>query len=197
MACLTLVLTLTLGQRRYGDDLEVKVLDVGQGQCVLLASGGSFTLVDCGSGNHWKDPGETAARHLRAMGCYRLERLILTHYDSDHISGVESLLARMDVERILVPNAEDGGIAELARSHGVPVETVPILTLAASPLIPCGMTKSNTASCSSPELVMLAGVVSAPVVTVPIWIVERSPRGPMISGSGSLHSWPTAAFRNR
>ena len=124
LVCLTLVLTLTLGQRRYGDDLEVKVLDVGQGQCVLLASGSSFTLVDCGSGNHWKDPGETAARHLRAMGCYHLERLILTHYDSDHISGVESLLARMGVERILVPDAEDDGIAELARSHGVPVETV-------------------------------------------------------------------------
>ena len=128
LTCLTLALTVKLGEWRYHAGLDVKVLDVGQGQCVLLASGGDFTLVDCGSGNSWYGPGEIASQHLRAMGCRKLDRLVLTHYDSDHISGVRSLLARMDVDTLLVPELADDGlggeILELAREHSVTVETV-------------------------------------------------------------------------
>ena len=128
LTCLTLALTVKLGEWRYHAGLDVKVLDVGQGQCVLLASGGDFTLVDCGSGNSWYGPGEIASQHLRTMGCRKLDRLVLTHYDSDHISGVRSLLARMDVDTLLVPELADDGlggeILELAREHGVTVETV-------------------------------------------------------------------------
>ena len=128
LTCLTLALTVKLGEWRYHAGLDVKVLDVGQGQCVLLASGGDFTLVDCGSGNSWYGPGEIASQHLRTMGCRKLDRLVLTHYDSDHISGVRSLLARMDVDTLLVPELADNGlggeILELAREHGVTVETV-------------------------------------------------------------------------
>ena len=128
LACLTLVLTVKLGEWRYQADLDVKVLDVGQGQCVLLASGGEHTLVDCGSGNGWYGPGDTASQHLRAMGCWKLDRLILTHYDSDHINGVRDLLARMDVDTLLVPELTDDGqggeILELARTHEVTVTAV-------------------------------------------------------------------------
>lgn len=128
LACLTLALTVKLGEWRYHADLDVKVLDVGQGQCVLLASGGEFTLVDCGSGNRWYGSGEIASQHLRAMGCWKLDRLILTHYDSDHINGVRSLLARMDVDTLIVPEIADDGpggeILELARAHSVTVKAV-------------------------------------------------------------------------
>ena len=128
LTCLTLALTVKLGEWRYHADLDVKVLDVGQGQCVLLASGGEFTLVDCGSGNSWYGPGDIASQHLRAMGCWKLGRLILTHYDSDHINGVRSLLARMDVDTLLVPELTDDGpggeVLELARAHGVTVKAV-------------------------------------------------------------------------
>ena len=128
LACLMLALSIKLGEWRYHDDLDVKVLDVGQGQSVLLASDGKFTLVDCGSGNGWYGPGETASQHLRAMGCWKLDRLILTHYDSDHVNGVRGLLARMDVDTLLVPELTENGlggeILELAKAHGVTVKTV-------------------------------------------------------------------------
>ena len=61
LVCLSLVLTIKLGEWRYNADLDAKILDVGQGQCVLLASDGDFTLVDCGSGNSWYGPGDTAS----------------------------------------------------------------------------------------------------------------------------------------
>ncbi len=126
LTCLTLAVTVNLGQRQSAG-LDGKMLDVGQGQCVLLASGGEFTLVDCGSANSWYSPGEIAARYLRAMGCRKLDRLILTHYDEDHCSGVEELLARMDVKTLLVPQAaeeDNTAVLALAESRNVQVQTV-------------------------------------------------------------------------
>ena len=107
LAALTLALTIRLGEARYRNGLDALILDVGQGQSVVLASDRAFALVDCGSANRWKNPSETAARQLAAMGCKRLDYLVLTHYDKDHVSGVMSLLARLPVDTLLLPEGED------------------------------------------------------------------------------------------
>lgn len=130
LAALTLVVTVKLGALRdTGGVLDITVLNVGQGECVLLSSGGSFALIDCGSGNSWYDPGEIAADSLRSMGCRELNELMLTHYDSDHISGVSELMSRMPVDLLLLPDTEDdNGLREVvlatAAEHGVPVRYV-------------------------------------------------------------------------
>lgn len=129
LAVLTLVVSIYLGTARYHGGLDAIVLDVGQGQSVLLASGGEFALVDCGSGNSWYDAGETASQHLQSMGCRKLDYLILTHYDFDHVSGVTGLLARMDVETLLVPeDVDDAGlqrdVLSAAEAHGTAVQFV-------------------------------------------------------------------------
>ena len=129
LAALTLAFTVRLWEVRYSSDLDVLVLDVGQGQSVVLASGGACALVDCGSANSWKNPGETAARQLAAMGCKRLDYLLLTHYDWDHVSGVTGLLARMEVDTLLVPEGEDDAglqstVLSAAEAHGVRVSFI-------------------------------------------------------------------------
>lgn len=93
--------------------LQVLALDVGQGQSVLLSSGGQRALVDCG-GSVWKDPGQTAADQLSSMGCRELDYLVLTHYDQDHINGVTTLLERLPVKTLLLPDVEDPGEADAA-----------------------------------------------------------------------------------
>ena len=128
-ACLTLAVTARLGTTRYGAGLEAVMLDVGQGQCVLLASGGKYALVDCGSGSSWYDAGELAAHQLETMGCTELDYLILSHYDKDHISGVAGLLARMDAAEVLVTEGTDdeavqAAVLETAAAHGAEVRTV-------------------------------------------------------------------------
>ncbi|WP_304965447.1 DNA internalization-related competence protein ComEC/Rec2 [uncultured Oscillibacter sp.] len=129
LAALTLALTLRLGAARYGSDLDALVLDVGQGQSVVLASEGTFALVDCGSANSWKDPGAAAARQLAAMGCERLDYLLLTHYDKDHVSGVTGLLDRLDVDTLLLPEGEDDAgpqeaVLSAAGAHGAAVRFI-------------------------------------------------------------------------
>lgn len=125
----TLILTISLGTHRYQADLDTLVLDIGQGQCVLLASHSDFALLDCGSAQDWKNPGKIAAEQLRSMGCTKLDYLLLTHYDSDHVSGVSGLMARLPVETLLIPAEEDNAglreqILDTAAAHGTAVREV-------------------------------------------------------------------------
>lgn len=64
--CLCAALLLTAASRTSGR-LSVSVLDVGQGQSVVLYSQGRCALVDCG-GSGLSDPGDTAADYLQSLG---------------------------------------------------------------------------------------------------------------------------------
>ena len=76
-------------------------LDVGQGQCLVYQRGTWTAVIDCG-GSTW-NAGEDAARYLQSYGEYRIEALILTHYDADHAGGAAQLIERQRVERVLLP----------------------------------------------------------------------------------------------
>ena len=86
------------------DDCRVTVVDVGQGQCVLLQSHGKTYMVDCG-GDHNKDVADKAVAVLHTQGVFRLDGLVLTHYDEDHVGAVPYLLKRMDVDKLYLPVA--------------------------------------------------------------------------------------------
>ena len=108
-------------------DLTTGVLDVGQGQCVTLISGGEAIAVDCGGSG--SAAGDELANYLNQLGIFQLKMLVLTHYDSDHTNGISQLLERMPVAVILGPDiADDTGnrekLQELARQHDVAFELV-------------------------------------------------------------------------
>ena len=119
-----------LGSLRYAyGSLNAEILDVGQGQSVILSSQGDFALTDCGSLNRWKDAGGIAAEALQSAGCRQLRYLLLTHYDYDHVSGVQGLLAQVGAETLLCP--PDGGdtdaqaaILAAAEAHGTEVRFI-------------------------------------------------------------------------
>lgn len=89
-----------LESRLYGTCITV--LDVGQGQCVLLQSEGKNYLVDCG-GDDAGAAADTAAEYLLSRGISRLDGIVLTHMDKDHSAGVTNLLTRVDADVLVVP----------------------------------------------------------------------------------------------
>ena len=84
------------------DDYRVTVLDVGQGQCILLQSDGHNYLVDCG-GKGEEGTADEAVETLLSQGVTKLDGIIVTHFDSDHSAGIENLLSRVDADVILFP----------------------------------------------------------------------------------------------
>lgn len=93
--------------------LTVTALNVGQGSSTALLSGGKAVLADCG-GSGSRSAGDIAADYFAAMGRSRLDALVLTHFDSDHVNGVEQLFYRMKVDKVAIP-AGDTAPAEAAR----------------------------------------------------------------------------------
>ena len=84
----------------------ITVFDVGQGQCIFLRSGEFTVLIDCG-GDRGDANGEEVARKLLMTGHRRIDKLILTHYDTDHVSGTEQLLSRIKIGELLLPEVPD------------------------------------------------------------------------------------------
>lgn len=100
------------------DDYRMSVLDVGQGQCILLQSGGKSYLVDCG-GDRAEDAADTAIQTLLSQGITTLDGLILTHYDADHAAGTKLLLERIPARVLVLPAADERQAgAQLAEQTG-------------------------------------------------------------------------------
>ena len=92
--------------------LRVSVLDVGQGDSILLQPAGSQpVLVDTGPA------GDGIGAELGATGVERLGALVLTHDQSDHDGAEEEVLAAVPVDRVLYSVLGRGALA-LARTAG-------------------------------------------------------------------------------
>ncbi len=84
------------------DDTRLTVLDVGQGQSILLQSQGKTFLIDCG-GDSDTSAADAAAETLLSQGISRVDGILLTHLDRDHAGGLEHLLSRVSTELLLIP----------------------------------------------------------------------------------------------
>lgn len=88
------------------DRCRVTVLDVGQGQCILLQSGGKTFVVDCG-GDDGEIAANLAAETLLSQGIKRVDGIIVTHFDDDHAGGIPYLLTRIQTDRLILPYVLD------------------------------------------------------------------------------------------
>lgn len=115
----------TLPARAGGPALRIHVLDVGQGDAIAIhGPEGRWILVDTGPGS-----GARLARELAVLGVRRLELLVLTHPDLDHIGGAAHLLRTLPVGAVLGGGGVRGtGVfsdaAAAAAARAVPWRTV-------------------------------------------------------------------------
>ena len=84
------------------DDYRITALDVGQGQCLLLQKDGKNYMVDCG-GDSDDIAADKAIGLLLSQGIFRLDGLIITHYDADHAGGASGLLSKIPADTIYLP----------------------------------------------------------------------------------------------
>ncbi|HET8955807.1 MAG TPA: ComEC/Rec2 family competence protein [Solirubrobacterales bacterium] len=109
--------------------LRVVVLDVGQGDAILLQPPHAAPiLVDGGP------PGDGLARKLEAAGVSSLGAVVVTHDQSDHAGGVEELLGDIPVGRLLFARLHRGLIAAAAEAGADPERIVAGRELRSGPL---------------------------------------------------------------
>ena len=83
-------------------DMAFTVLDVGQGQCLLLRAGSQVYVVDCGGDSDTKTA-DIASETLLSQGFSHVDGLILTHLDRDHAGAAENFLSRIRTDVVILP----------------------------------------------------------------------------------------------
>ncbi len=82
-----------------GTRCRISVLDVGEGNAVLVKAGGARILVDAGPEIRARE----TLRALRGEGVNRLEAMILTHADAQHVGAASALMKEVPVREVWVP----------------------------------------------------------------------------------------------
>lgn len=94
----------------------VQVIDVGQGDAILIRTPeGKHVLVDGGGTLSFRKPGEEWKRRadeyevgakllvplLKQRGVHRLDYVVVSHEDADHIGGLQAVVEQLPVSRLL------------------------------------------------------------------------------------------------
>lgn len=86
---------------RWLSPARIVVLDVGQGDAILVQEGGSCVLVDAG-------PDDAVAEALAREHVLHLDAVLLTHLHADHTGGVDDLVGSVPCERVVVARGVAG-----------------------------------------------------------------------------------------
>lgn len=83
-------------------NLEVHFLDVGQADCTLIKCDGYTMLIDAGE----DDQGTKIQNYLKKQGVEKLDYLVLTHPDSDHIGSADVILTKFETGMVFMSDFE-------------------------------------------------------------------------------------------
>ena len=121
--------------------LEVHFVHVGQSSSTLLvAPNGETLLVDTGD---WRDDGRHVLQYLRANDVTRIDHLVTSHADADHVGGHAAVVEYFETEADGVGAVYDSGIVSSSETYGryldaVEAHDVPLYRTGANDTIPFG-----------------------------------------------------------
>jgi len=117
-------------QIRLGRPLTFDFISVGQGDSALITSGRHAILIDAGGARSGFDTGRfIVAPHLLQRGITRVDLVVITHSNTDHIGGMPFILRRFDVGEVWTNMESDWDpvfkeVTRIARSRSIPIKAV-------------------------------------------------------------------------
>lgn len=84
-------------------DLTIHFIDVGQGDCTLIITPtGKKILIDGGGSDNYDVGKNTLLPYLFDRRITKLDYVIISHFDSDHVKGIITILEELNVEKVVV-----------------------------------------------------------------------------------------------
>jgi competence protein ComEC len=90
---------------------RLALLDVGQGDAILLRDEGHAVLIDGGGWSQGDFGGRVLLPALAGEGVHRLDAMVLTHPDRDHCGGLLDLIDYLEVDELWVAPRQPAGCA--------------------------------------------------------------------------------------
>ncbi len=95
--CFCVGLLPNLPNLKPSDSDQIEILDVGQGDGILLRLSGAHILIDGG-------PSPDLVQELRSRSVHHIDLWIVSHFDRDHFGAVLSQLHRIQIHEIWIPS---------------------------------------------------------------------------------------------
>ena len=84
------------------EELSVTYLDVGQGNAVLVRQGDQAMLIDGGP----RESSSFVVSYLEQQGIQKLDYVLISHFDEDHLAGAIGALYKFPVETLITADYE-------------------------------------------------------------------------------------------
>ena len=84
-------------------DLKIYFIDVGQGDsCLIVTPKGKVVLIDGGGSETYNVGENTLIPYLLNRKITKLDYVICSHFDTDHVGGILTLLENIKVEKAII-----------------------------------------------------------------------------------------------
>lgn len=80
--------------------LDIYAFSIGKADALLVRTSDAAIMIDTGENGDGKD----LVSRMQKLGIEKLDLLILTHFDKDHIGGADAIIKALPIDRIILPS---------------------------------------------------------------------------------------------
>jgi len=102
--------------------LNIFYFYVGQADCTLLINNGKTMLIDAGD----KTDGKLIANCLKQLGIDKIDYLIGTHSDNDHIGGMMDVVNNFEIQNLYLPQKEANNQSYIELKKNINIQKIEI-----------------------------------------------------------------------
>ena len=88
------------------DDLNILFMYVGQADSTFIKYKDKTMLIDAGN----NEDGNNIVKFLKSKGISKLDYIVGTHYDEDHIGGLDDIINNFDIGKFYLSNGGEVGV---------------------------------------------------------------------------------------
>lgn len=125
-------------QKKDSSHLQMVIFKVGKADAILLSSEGKNILIDTGE----EDDGEELLHYMQEKDIHKIDAMILTHFDKDHIGGADIILDNMEVVHVYQPDYDSDSEQFMEYDNSVKNNNVTVETLSSPVNFTCGGMKA-------------------------------------------------------
>ena len=94
--------TLAGTQQKILPLLTAQIFKVGKADAIVLQLEEKVIILDAGE----EEDGREIAEYLKKRNLNRVDAMIITHFDKDHVGGADTVLEELTVEKLILPDYE-------------------------------------------------------------------------------------------
>ena len=102
--------------------LNIFYFYVGQADCTLIINNGKTMLIDAGD----KTDGKLIANCLKQLGIEKIDYLIGTHSDDDHIGGMINIVNNFEIQNLYMPQKEANNQSYIELKKNINIQKIEI-----------------------------------------------------------------------